>query len=167
MKLLKILFVLMVISLFVMSGCKKDQPAQETPVQTVPTAPASQAPAQETPSLPASAVPEAPVQTIETTEGKMLEMITQARCLENRIEVVLTNPTDATLTLAKDAKVIMNGLTVVDPECDKLVIAPGESVYCADISGHYSIRNGEMNKIQVNMKAERGLSEVDCTGQQG
>ena len=112
-------------------------------------------------TLPESEIPPAP---IETMKGK-LEMITEARCFDNRIEVVLTNPTDETLTLAKDAKVILNGLVVVDPECDKLEIAPKESVYCSDISGHYAIRQGEVNRIQVNMKSERGLSDVDCSGQ--
>ena len=57
---------------------------------------------------------------------------------------------------------IINGLVVVDPECDKLTIAPGESVYCSDISGHYAIRQGEVNRIQINMERQRGISDVKC-----
>ena len=103
------------------------------------------------------AVPEAPVE-VKT----VLDMISEARCLDNKIEVLLTNPTDETITLARDAKVIINGLIVIDPECDKLTLAPGESTFCTDISGHFSIRTGEKNRIQINMRSERGLSIVDC-----
>ena len=143
---MKKIILFMIIALLLVSGCKKAE-KEEVGQPPFPI---------EEPEL-----EEAPVETISE-----LEMISEARCIDNKIELVLTNPTDETFILGNTAKIIINGLIIVDPECDKLEIAPGESIYCADLSGHIAIRTGAKNTIQVNMKMERGLSVVDCAGQE-
>ena len=153
----KIVIALLLILVFVFA-CKKDVEKSKEIVQPEPEAPVVEEPVEVT--LPESEEGEA---VIDVAPGK-LDMISEARCIDNNIEVVLTNPTEKVLTFAKDAKIIINGLVVVDPECDKLTLEPGESTYCTDISGHLAIRQGAVNRIQVNMFSERGLSDIKCEG---
>ena len=93
------------------------------------------------PSLPEE-TPIEPTAPIETLTD--LEMISQA------------------ITLARDAILHINGLIVAYPDCDKFTIAPGESVFCSDISGVLAIRQGAKNRIQISMKSQRSTSIVSC-----
>ena len=136
----------MLAMLILLIGCKKEA-AHEV---TAPEAP----PESETP---ASEVPKAQIETIYG-----VEMLSEARCIGNNIELILTNPTDSAITLGKDALLHINGMLTSYPDCDKMEIAPGESIYCADITGPLAIRKGEDNKIQINMKTARSVNIVKC-----
>jgi archaellum component FlaF (FlaF/FlaG flagellin family) len=148
--------VILALLVLCLAGCKKAA-VEEKAAPTAPTVP------EPTPPQPpvTAVIPEETTEATVQTSTK-LEMVSEARCAANKIELRLTNPTQQTLTLGKDAKIILNGLVVTDPECDKLVVAPGESVFCSDISGHLSTKTGELNKVQINMGTERSTSEVDC-----
>ncbi len=91
--------------------------------------------------------------------------IYEAHCINNRIEVVLTNPTDETLDLVEDIIVHLNGMIVVDPKCSRYTIMPGKRVLCSDISGHLAIREGRKNNIQISMSSEKFNSIIDCAVQ--
>ena len=141
-----ILFILITM-LLVLSACKeKEEAAQEAPVEE-----AQEAPVEET-------APEAPLESL--TPG--VDMISEARCLDNAIEIVFTNLADTTVILGRSAVIHVNGLIASHPECDKLEVAPGESVYCADISGPLAIRKGKQNKLQISTKTKTSAVVVDC-----
>ncbi len=152
-----ILFCILAISLLLITACKKtvEEPVIEEPVIEEPVV---EEPVIEEPAEPQLTGESDVVETI--TPG--LEIISGARCLNAHIEAVLTNPTEETLTIGKDAKIIINGLLSAYPVCDSNTIAPGESVYCEDITGPLTVRKGQLVKIQVNMKTERSVSIVDC-----
>ena len=149
----KILLICLLTALLLLVACKKE--VEEEPEVVVPEEPVA--------APPPEPEPKAPLAEVETLTPET-EMISEARCLDNKIELVLTNPTEETLILGKTAKIILNGLIVANPECDATEITPGESIFCADISGPLAIKQGEINKIQINMLRERGISLVNCGG---
>ena len=103
-----ILLCLLISALLLFSGCKEKVEEQETP--EVP----------EEPSIPEQE--QAPLE-----QGLELEMITEARCIDNKIQLVMTNPTEEALVIGKTAKIILNGIVMIDSECDKYTIEPGAS----------------------------------------
>ncbi len=135
-----ILFCILTIALLLFAGCKK---------------------AEEEPAPPA--LPE-PVIIVEepTEEAEPGKMLSELRCIDGAIEAVVTNTGETEAAIGDDIKVMINGLLIVDPECDKYILAPGESTYCKDISGHIKIRTGKENRIQLNALRERALEVIDC-----
>ncbi|MBW2995681.1 hypothetical protein KY332_00100 [Candidatus Woesearchaeota archaeon] len=132
----------MIITLLLIAGCKKAE--EVTP-----------------PELPE--ITEAQEEEAELgEEGKMLTLL---QCTNGAIEAVITNTGTEEATLAKDIKVIINGLLVVDPECDSMTIAAGESTYCKDISGHIATRIGKVNTIVANAKNDRSVEYIDCAAE--
>ena len=149
-----ILSCLLILTLLLLIGCKaKEKESELTPPPVPPPV-----------EVPATVPHPSEAQT-STTSG--VEMISEVKCIDNKIELVMTNPTNETLTLAKNPKIILNGRFVVsDPECDSLEIAPGKSVYCADITGHFPIYKGETNKIQFNLRSGRSINEIYCPAEE-
>lgn len=147
-----VIFCILLLTVVLLIGCKKTTvysgEDQETEAQPE-TPPAAEEPVIEQP---------APIETLSE-----IEMVREARCIDGKIEAVLTNPTEEVITLGANAKVIINGLIIVDPECDDLELEPGEMTFCTDISGHIEPRVGTTNKVQINMMSERSLSVIDCT----
>jgi hypothetical protein len=92
-----------------------------------------------------------------------IEMVSKARCIDDRIELFLTNPTNNTLTLAKDIKIHVNGMIVADPKCSRDELMPGKKAFCSDVSGHLAIREGKENTIQINMGSEKKEFVVNCS----
>jgi hypothetical protein len=107
--------------------------------------------------------------TIEKQEGEysipVVDAVSSVKCIDNKIELLLTNPTDKALTLARDIRVHVNGMIVVDPECDRNTLMPDRSVYCSDISGHLAIKNGKENRVTIDMGSDRSDIVVDCNNQ--
>ena len=138
-----IIFCILAVLVLMASGCKTDiVEEQETESET---------PLIEEPVIEEKAVEEPK------------EMLSGLRCAGDKIEAVITNVGDRTLELTKDIKIMINGLPpVADPECDKLILEPGESTICSDISGHYSIREGRVNTIQLNFYGGRVFESVKC-----
>jgi hypothetical protein len=139
---------ILAISLLILGGCKsKEQAPTEQPAAPVEP-------------VVAPAAPEEPAASAE--QPLTQPSISEARCVDSRIEAVLTNTGSASAVLGKDFKIILNGLVVIDPECDKMTLAAGESTYCKDISGHYTIREGKVNTVQINAFSERAFEDIDC-----
>lgn len=90
------------------------------------------------------------------------EFISDLRCADDKITGVITNIEDEQIQLNGNVKVMLNGNVVVDPECDKLVLEPGESTICSDLSGHFSIRTGKVNTMQFNLAGVRYIEYADC-----
>ncbi|MBR9691829.1 hypothetical protein GOV06_03495 [Candidatus Woesearchaeota archaeon] len=112
--------------------------------------------------------PDVPVE-VPAQEGNGAEdaepgkIISSMKCVEDRIQAVIKNTGDTEATMVKDIKVILNGLLVVDPVCEKLTLAPGEETQCQDISGHIAIRTGKVNSVQINLLRDRAIEYVDCS----
>ncbi len=91
------------------------------------------------------------------------EILSELKCINNtRIEGVITNIQEQSLTFTKDLKVIVNGLIVIDPECDKTTLEPGESTFCADLSGHYNVRADRVNTIKISLLRENVIEDIEC-----
>ncbi|MEE9525364.1 MAG: hypothetical protein V3V78_02035 [Candidatus Woesearchaeota archaeon] len=132
----KILICTLIITILLITGCKKaEEDIFEVPEQIIPE------------------------EQEQIEEVKMLELL---RCSNGAIEAVVTNTGTEAVTLAKDVKVLVNGLLVVDPACENLTISPGESTYCQDISGHLATRTGKVNTVVTNAKHERAIEYIDC-----
>ena len=144
-----ILVLILAICLILVGGCKKEVPV--TPSEAA--APEEAATPPTPPEMAETAAPETPA-----------EILSGLRCIgNNTIEATIANTKDTALELTKDIKIMLNGIIVIDPECDKLTLNPGESVYCKDITGHIPIRQGKINTIQLNLAGERITGEVSCS----
>jgi hypothetical protein len=94
------------------------------------------------------------------------EVISQLRCVDRRIEAVITNIIDRPMNVNNDIKVILGGKFVVHPsniKCEKAVLQPGESMFCSDlVGGQYPV--GEKNRIIFRIAGiEEGILEiVEC-----
>ena len=140
----KLILFLALAALLVFAGCKTAEEKVETP---------------EAPTV---------VETPETSEpavesGKLLSAV---RCADSKIQGVVTNTLDSEVTLGNDIKILINGLLIVDPVCDSLTLAQGESTFCDDLSGHIAIRAGKINRVQLNAFSERAYEEVDCAAEE-
>lgn len=93
------------------------------------------------------------------------QVISNANCIDDRIELLLTNPTNKTLELVKDIIIHLNGMIVVDPKCYIYTIMPRKEVYCSDISGHLAIRKGKKNTLQLSIESEKFNFIIDCENQ--
>lgn len=89
-------------------------------------------------------------------------LLSELRCVNDQVSGVVYNNEDSELRLAKDIKVFINGLVVVDPVCDNLTIAPHSSVFCQDLSGHFNVRRGKTNTIKLNLKSDSIQEVVEC-----
>lgn len=97
----------------------------------------------------------------ETADEEVVEGTTASGpiCKDNAIEMDVTNPSnELTVTLGLKAFVFINGVKVAVPDCDKLTLAPGETVHCTDITGPVAVRKGKDNKIII--KAVGASSEM-------
>ncbi|MBW2982014.1 hypothetical protein KY343_03985 [Candidatus Woesearchaeota archaeon] len=99
---------------------------------------------------------------IELPEEAPVEVVSDVNCIDNKIELLLANPTNKTLTLVEDIVIHLNGMIVVDPECRISTLMPGKKVFCSDISGHLAIRKEKKNTLQISMGSEKFDFVVDC-----
>ena len=94
-----------------------------------------------------------------------IEIVSRVRCIDDKIELLFTNPTNKTLTFVEDIIIHLNGMIVVDPECYRYTINPGKRVFCNDISGHLPIRKGRQNLLQLSTDLEKFEFVIDCENQ--
>ena len=95
-------------------------------------------------------------------QGPTPETISELKCVDNKIEAVITNTQAEAIEIAKDIKIMINGLIVIDPECDSLTLEPGASTICTDLSGHLAIREGKTNTVKLNLQHESIVEYVEC-----
>ena len=93
------------------------------------------------------------------------DLVYAAKCVDDKIELFLINPTNDTLTIVEDIKIHLNGMIVVDPECSKSTLIPGKKVFCSDISGHLPIREKKENLLQLSIDLEKYEFVIDCENQ--
>lgn len=142
---ISIIIIILIIGVF---GCQKaaETPKETAPVETTPVVPAEQ-----------NADVEKPVAASKAA-------LSDLRCAGNKsIEGVFTNTDEKPIKLAKDVKIIINGLIVVDPDCDKLDVQPGEAVYCKDFTGHLSVSGSKKtNEVTLNFHDKKVIEYVTC-----
>lgn len=115
----------------------------------------------------AEEITEEPTEAEEVIEETIIQepsaaILSGLKCIDDKIEGVITNTQDQAAELNKEIKVIINGLIVIDPECDKSTLEPGESTVCSDLSGHFTIRTGKVNTVKLNLLRESVIEYVDC-----
>jgi len=104
-------------------------------------------------------LPEAEVETEYAGEA---EMVTSAVCAEGKIGAVITNVAEETVVLAKDVKMLLRGLVVKEPGCDKAELAPGESTVCTTLNGPFQVMPGQNEVIIRLTGAKEGKATVTC-----
>ncbi len=120
----------------------------------VPEAPA---PVVEEPVEPVLPEPEVPTQYAGEAE-----MVTSAVCADGVVGAVITNVADTQVTLMSEWKVLIRGLVVKEPGCDKTTLEPGESTTCTTLNGPFPVIDGE-NELIIRMGgAKEGKATVTC-----
>lgn len=149
---MKKVLVILLFLMLVIVGCKQavEEPAAPEPKEPVVAQPAPQVPE-----------PVEEPEPVIAVGGDKLQL-SEPRCHDNSISLVLTNPSNSSVTIGKDAKIFFNGMLTAHPVCDKLEFGPGESVFCEDITGPLSIRQGKENKIHFNTKEGTVEILVNC-----
>jgi hypothetical protein len=142
----RLILFLALTALLLFAGCKAKEEAE---VGTPPMPPA----VEETPE-------------VSEPAAESGELLSATRCVDSKIQGVITNILDSEVTLGKDIKILINGLLIVDPVCDSMTLAAGESTFCDDLSGHIAIRAGKVNRVQLNAFSERAYEEVDCAAKE-
>ncbi|MBD3354564.1 hypothetical protein GF361_01105 [Candidatus Woesearchaeota archaeon] len=135
------LFLILILTVFLIMGCKKEQEPQTD--QEIKT-------------------PEQTQESVEQEQGEEGKILNLLRCSDNRIEAELYNNREEPLVIGEDIKIIIRGLIVPIPDCDNTTIKPGETVYCSDITGKYKIKDG-INRVQANLLRERAIEDIDCS----
>ena len=104
-------------------------------------------------------LPEAEVPTEYAGEA---EIVTQAVCADGKVGAVITNVADVEVTLMKEWKVLLRGLVVKEPGCDKTVLAPGESTTCTTLNGPFPVVSGQNEVVVRIADAKEGKATVTC-----
>ncbi|MBW2982013.1 hypothetical protein KY343_03980 [Candidatus Woesearchaeota archaeon] len=124
-------------------------------------------PAEEVPEEVVEEVPEEVVQEEVIPEPTVPTeyvgtIVSDAVCVGDEIQATITNTGDQTETIGDKLIVQVNGLVVRAPICEKMTLAPGESVRCSDVSGPFPIRAGKENLVIVKLKGDSAQATVTC-----
>jgi len=120
-----------------------------------PAAPETQAPT--APETPAVQAPETPT----TYEGEA-NAIANVVCAGGKIGGKLTNIGATKVTIGNELKVLLRGMVVKDPGCDKTALEPGESTTCTAMNGPFKVISGQ-NEIVVRITgAKESQATVTC-----
>lgn len=108
-------------------------------------------------------VEEAPEEAPEVEEAPPtpIELISAARCIDDKIEATIANTGTETAEIAKNLKILLRGMTVSDPDCDETILEPGESTFCANIAGHFPLAEGN-NRVLVRLADQELEVTVVC-----
>jgi hypothetical protein len=126
--------------LFLLGGCKAPEEEAEVPEAEV-----------EVPEVEAEEGLPAEVEQ-EVAAGAWLAGVA---CAEGRISAVITNQEGRDMEITKDIKLLIRGLVVTRPDCDKMTLAPGESAICDDISGGFPLADSNI----IILRAPDGVQE--------
>jgi len=165
----KLIAVLFIFLFFI--GCKAGEKGVEEPETTI-----SEPITQQVDQQPQAAAeieqeagePEPAKEQPQVTEiSKIPEMpISDLKCVDDRIEAVITNIADETITVAKDVKIIIHGKFIVHPsfiQCEKDSLEPGESMYCPSIvGGQYPLSEKNRFIFRITGATEGLLEVVEC-----
>ena len=119
----------------------------------VPATPPAEQPAEQ--GLPE---PEAP------TEYKgEANAITNAVCSNGKIGAIITNIVDNKVTIGNELKVLLRGMVVKDPGCDKTSLEPGESTTCTAVNGPFQVVKGQNEVVVRIIGAKEAQATVVCS----
>ena len=157
--------------LLIVSGCKKEQPA---PSVTPPAQEQAPAPVQETP-VEQPTTP--PLNQESTPEVQYIDkgIISDVKCVANTktVTFVITNAyLDTTQTVIpnspkSNAKISVNGVNILDFNCDKSELAAKESTSCTVTEGSLKfLQTTKSNTVTAYFDMQnqnRGKASVICT----
>ena len=95
------------------------------------------------------------------TEYKGDELISDAVCADGKIGAIITNIGEEEATIPKDIKILLRGMVVIDPDCEKMTLAAGESILCENVAGHFSTGTGKQ-QVTVILKGASAQATVTC-----
>ena len=98
----------------------------------------------------------------EVDEPVPTQLLTDLKCVDTKLQGVLTNINGKTVEFNKDLKIIVNGKVVASADCEKSALEIGESTFCNDLSGHLHIREGQTSKVVVSLLRESQQEVVTC-----
>ena len=127
------------------------QPPEEAP----PAVPAP-APAPEPEPEPVLPEPEVP------TEYVGAELVSNAVCANGKIGAIITNVGEDTVSIGKDLKILMRGLVIKEPGCDKDELAPGEQTTCTTLNGVFPVIDGKNEILIRSIGGLEGKATVTC-----
>jgi hypothetical protein len=110
--------------------------------------------------MPEEAAPEMPTPKVPTEY--VGDILSDVVCIGDEIQATITNTGDQTEKIGDKLVVQVNGLVVRAPVCEKMTLAPGESVRCSDVSGPFAIRTGKENLVIVKLKGDSSQATVTC-----
>lgn len=164
-KWIAIILLLIIVGLvFIIIGCYKEpsEAEENITIQETEEAPEEEAP----PEIPVYTEPEPEEQAevqepvIVSREEAPSELLTELRCVDDKIEGVVTNVADETMDL-NDAIIYINGMLRRNPECDTMVLEPGESTFCTNLKGFASLKE-KGNKLIFRISGLQAVEIINC-----
>ncbi|MBW2965975.1 hypothetical protein KY342_02620 [Candidatus Woesearchaeota archaeon] len=95
------------------------------------------------------------------TEYKGDELISDAVCADGKIGAIITNTGTESASIPKDIKILLRGMVVIDPDCEKMTLSAGESITCENVAGHFPTGTGQQ-QIMVRLKGAEAQATVTC-----
>ncbi|MBW2995680.1 hypothetical protein KY332_00095 [Candidatus Woesearchaeota archaeon] len=117
---------------------------------------------EEAPPAPVVEGPVLPEAEVPTEYAGEAEMVTSAVCADGVIGAVITNVAENTVVLATDVKMLLRGMVVKEPGCDKTALEPGESTTCTTLNGPFAVVEGQNEVIIRIAGAKEGKATVTC-----
>lgn len=87
--------------------------------------------------------------------------ISSLRCVDSRIEAVITNIFNEEKIVGDTLQLVVNGKVVRDAGCSKTKLSKGESTYCSDLTGEFNTESGD-NIVILNTYGEKTIEHVMC-----
>ena len=147
-----IYYVVAVVVIILIAVFMMKKPAEEPPA-VEPTPEPEPVPEPETPTLPEPEVP--------TDYKGEVEMVSQMACVDGVASGRITNTDNVAWVYGKDVKVLLRGLVIHDPGCEKMELEPGESADCTTLNGPFQVVEG-LNEITVRSKNKEVIATVTC-----
>ena len=160
---LTIIALLIIVGLiFIIIGCSQKETEVKTPeVVPEPELVPPQLPAAE-PEIVEQPQPQEQVVITETLrEEAPTELLTQVRCVDNKIEGVVTNVDDEQMDLS-DSIIYINGILKRNPECDTMILNPGDSTFCENFIGNIKPSTSKGNKLILRISGLQWEEIINC-----
>jgi archaellum component FlaF (FlaF/FlaG flagellin family) len=151
------LALVLVFSMLGQGGTSPSQPEVAAEEPAAPSAGAGHGVQSVAPETPPEEEPEQP-----PAEEPKVELLSGLKCSGDNVQGTITNVLDTQL-LVEDIRVLFNG-KVVEPvtlRCDKTVLEPGESTFCASLQGALPPASGE-NTVAVVVGEKSTTKKVNC-----
>ena len=105
--------------------------------------------------------PVLPEPEVPTDYKGEVEMVSKMACVDGVASGRITNTDTVKWVYGKDFKVLIRGLVVHEPGCDKTELEPGESTDCTTLNGPFQVVEG-LNELAVRSKNKEVIATVTC-----